>query len=763
MAEINQFLSSEAQKEVEAYIASLEVIASKYKDIATASLQLEKAKQEEAKTDNLLIKNKQQLEVLAQKKIKTQSDEQKASEKLTKAIEKENSEYEKLKRNQANAVKNAREMAAAYGVNSQRAREAAAEAKKYSDQLKRVNDTTGAPATNNVGKYFQAIMKGAGVLGLVTGGAQLASQAFNKLKTSSQAFGDAFDEAKGGVNAQMSKFFSMLGTGDFSNFVQNMRNASKAGRELADAMDNFFESNLGLQTAESVAQSLIQDQIKIRMSVLSTKDERIAAAKEINRIEASLTAQRMAVAQKEFDAYADNIETQTGLDRQQLIQFIESYNQQDELRERVVAKLKAIQKLEGEGVVSTGNIAGDVARNIFMKTTQGVDGLIASINQSFTAEERKYADFLQKYEKTTDESVTNVITSWNKLRDVKTAEVQETQRNNRQLASFEKELAEERIKTNEKIIESEEKKYNAMSGASAVNFDQPSAAMQTVEEWTKANEQIYESDKEFAEKRIEIEQKVKEARQQFAQDTVAQAGELASALFDIQIQKLDDETAAINESYSKRLDNEMLSQEQRDAIEAERDRKIAENEKKKRELEKRAFLIEQAFKVANIIMNTQQAISLAMATIPPPFDVGFILRAKIQGALALATVLAQSVPKFDKGSDYTPSTFWAGEKRPEFVRKNKRTMFVDKPTLFSGDEWKGSQVISSADTEKILANEHNKALRSAVMGGRKSDNSVMMINALNGIKSEVKKQRLNVRVNSSQDIKSTIWYKNIRN
>ena len=72
-------------------------------------------------------------------------------------------------------------------------------------------------------------------------------------------------------------------------------------------------------------------------------------------------------------------------------------------------------------------------------------------------------------------------------------------------------------------------------------------------------------------------------------------------------------------------------------------------------------------------------------------------------ALAIASVLAQSVPQFDKGTDDAPEMFIAGEKRPELmIDKRGRVSFIDKPTLFAGDEYKGSQIVGGAETAKLL-------------------------------------------------------------
>jgi len=448
MAEINQFLSSEAQKEVENYIASLETIAGKYKEIATASINLEKAKQEELKTENLLLKNKQQAEVLAQKKVKTQADEQKASERIAKALEKENSEYEKLKKNHADAVKRTRELASANKQGTAEFAKASAEAKKYGDQLRRVNDTTGAPATNNVGKYFQAIMKGAGALGLVVGAAQLATKAFEGLKNGSQTFGDAFARSMGAVNGATSVFFSMIGSGNMDNFFQRLADGAKAGRELADALDDMMERGLSIELLEANTNKIISEQEVIRNNVNLTTEERIAAAQRINEEEEKLLLAKQAEANRVFEDYAKNIELSKKVNREELVSFIENYKAQEKLRESVVAKNKELADYDKRTAKS---YSADVANNNAI--IAGREKIIAT----YTSQERVYAEFLSKYGELTDDEIKNTIQAYAQITNVETESRDRKLRNETKLNKFIKELNDEKTENYKKTLEEQQK------------------------------------------------------------------------------------------------------------------------------------------------------------------------------------------------------------------------------------------------------------------------------------------------------------------
>lgn len=252
MAEIKSFLDPNADKEIQKYIASLQKIAGNYKVIAEGSLKIQEANNKEIKNETELIKKQQQLEVLAQKKIKTTKDEislkekqAKTAEKQKKAIEAENSAYQKL----ANAYKisatRAKDLAAKYGVNSREARKASKEALNYKNQLDKINAGVGN-YTGKVGGYFQAIGKS-----MIAAGVAMISfrAAFNILKSSIKTMA-AFEEAMSKVKAVTKAL-----PADFKKLQANAKelgaSTSKTAMEVAGLQLEF--AKLGFTTPEILA------------------------------------------------------------------------------------------------------------------------------------------------------------------------------------------------------------------------------------------------------------------------------------------------------------------------------------------------------------------------------------------------------------------------------------------------------------------------------------------------------------------------------
>ena len=211
-------------------------------------------------------------------------------------------------------------------------------------------------------------------------------------------------------------------------------------------------------------------------------------------------------------------------------------------------------------------------------------------------------------------------------------------------------------------------------------------------------------DKEL--KKTEILKEQEEARQelrtQMHQEIFNTAVSLGNSLFEASQEKLTQETEAIQAEYDTRLSNEVLDDEQRALIEAERDAKLNEQKKKERELQKKQFLFNKAVSLAQIGINTAQAITAQLAITPLPIGAPLVASIIAIGALQAAAVVASAVPAFDKGTKSAPGGgFLVGEERPEFMEHNGRVALIDKPTFF-GNEFKGSEIWGGAESARIM-------------------------------------------------------------
>lgn len=228
----------------------------------------------------------------------------------------------------------------------------------------------------------------------------------------------------------------------------------------------------------------------------------------------------------------------------------------------------------------------------------------------------------------------------------------------------------------------------------------------------------------------------------------------ADAIFDNKIQKFEEEIQANNERYSVLLDAENLSEEQRDAIEAERDRKNIELEKKRDKAEKQAFLVKQGLAVAEIALNlakTITAINLAAATIDAlTFGIGGQAYRAVNLPIAIATaglqtgvVLAQTIPQFEHGKnandDYEGLGIW-GERRQEVkLSKDGRVEFspkkignhlthVKKDDIILPD---ASKFLSNLSDQELYDNIHKHTILSSIAHQKNTIDSYLIAQSIN--------------------------------
>lgn len=144
------------------------------------------------------------------------------------------------------------------------------------------------------------------------------------------------------------------------------------------------------------------------------------------------------------------------------------------------------------------------------------------------------------------------------------------------------------------------------------------------------------------------------------------------------------------------------------AINKKFDREKEAIERKQAQRQRKLALIQKALDIARIIIDTQRA--AAAALLPPPFGAGPIFGAALipaiiaRGALAAATVIAQPIPQFWRGTENAPGGLaWVGEKGNEIV-ENKGQRYLTPPSATLVDLPKGAKVMDAIQTDQILRN-----------------------------------------------------------
>ena len=707
-------------------------------------------------------------EQLKQQQIRTLEAARKAQEAQTKAQNKANqqsqaanSAYKQESDRLRELTQRAKDAAVQYGINSKEARKLRDEQQKLDRKIKDIDRSLGIH-NRNVGNYGSALGKVTGFLGgfgLAMGGSQAIMKSFTGIINNSQEAGDKWAVTVAGMTGAMDGFWQAVGTGKWGELLDYMERGAKAAREYAAAQDDLFEGAQSVKILTSEYDLQIAQQEKIRRDVTKTTEERRKAALEIVRIEELKLAAINLENEKSFKSEADRIKTRTGIDKDELVSFLRTYREKEAVRTAYFEEEARLQKeiIANQSTVYQGQFGG--YKTVDTAASEEAKKKLDEFRAMQSNEMKIYLDMIDRYGGTTDEMVTKFTDAYVSITNAQTKSIEEQLKNNAFLASSEKELTETKptndlIKIQEEllrqanelpgttedeitarnkkiqVIEAEIKrlkdlgKIQAPEQLKAISEDDIlSDAEKAREELDKINDQEIADWLDKEKQKTDITKQYADEREELQKEVNEKLGELFSEIgntfFEVENEKYEKAIEANTAYYDGLLANEKLDEEQRQLIEAQKEQRENEIRAKQRENEKKQFLFNQAFKVGEILMDTAVKIAAIKATAAvlaanpltaaaAPFALAQIPLVKLSSALSLGTLLAQSVPQFDKGTYSAPDKFIAGEKRPEImIDKQGNATMVERPTLFVGKQFEGNQIISGADTAKMLANAGN--------------------------------------------------------
>lgn len=173
----------------------------------------------------------------------------------------------------------------------------------------------------------------------------------------------------------------------------------------------------------------------------------------------------------------------------------------------------------------------------------------------------------------------------------------------------------------------------------------------------------------IAKQSIDYRNSLEQERRQFVTEMAQQAVEFISNLAKGQIdqeladikreQEAAEEAAEEEKNRIERLaDAGVISEEQKNARIALADQQLAEKqkeiEKRKQDAEIRQAIYDKAAAIAQATINTSLAISTTLAQWGPILGAPFIAMAAALGAVQVATIAAQPLPKYATGTDFHP-------------------------------------------------------------------------------------------------------------
>lgn len=199
---------------------------------------------------------------------------------------------------------------------------------------------------------------------------------------------------------------------------------------------------------------------------------------------------------------------------------------------------------------------------------------------------------------------------------------------------------------------------------------------------------------------------------QMASEILNGFSELGSAIFDRKISEIEKEQEA-NEKYGEEEIERIEKLAEKGAItteEAEERKRVAEKktaaknkelEKQKADLQTRQAKFDKANNIMQTIMNTAAGIMKTIAEVGLPAAIPFIATTSALGAIQLATIIAQPIPKYAKGTDNHPgglAIVGDGGKHEAVVTDRGAYITPNVPTLI--DLPRRAKVIPDVDIER---------------------------------------------------------------
>lgn len=202
---------------------------------------------------------------------------------------------------------------------------------------------------------------------------------------------------------------------------------------------------------------------------------------------------------------------------------------------------------------------------------------------------------------------------------------------------------------------------------------------------------------EDAKREEEERKKVEQAKKRLIQESISAIISIGDSLFQRQIDNVDAEIEANQEEYDAKVETidalaekDIITTEEAEArkraAEEETSRKNKELEKKKAELQTRQAKFQKSIDIAQTIAATARAIMEAYKDAGPITGAIFAAMIAATGAVQLATIIAQPIPKYAHGTDNHPgglAIVGDGGRSEAVLVGDKAYITPDKPTLLS--------------------------------------------------------------------------------
>jgi len=268
------------------------------------------------------------------------------------------------------------------------------------------------------------------------GAATAAQQVFQGTIKTTQTAGDAWAITYSGLQGTLEGFFRTIGTGDWSNFINNLTESGEAAKELAGDLDFIGEFHISAKLQNS--------EIDIEIAKLN-KELRIANARGDNKLVLEIETELTALADKKYKndlqvaedilkAYADNISAITKVSFEQIQTFLKNYNSEtsDEIRSQLDEYNKKIEEYESsinsfQMALANPSYSSEY-KNQLREDKRLLEEKLAIFRDSLSDDAKIYLASLEAYNRTNDEKIEAAINAQLQITQLEIGRINETSR-----------------------------------------------------------------------------------------------------------------------------------------------------------------------------------------------------------------------------------------------------------------------------------------------------------------------------------------------
>jgi hypothetical protein len=258
----------------------------------------------------------------------------------------------------------------------------------------------------------------------IAAGAKLA---FDKVVASTDTLSTQWAVFMGGMKGATDEFFRTLATGDWSNFMTNMRNAIEVGREYQRVLDDLEAKQRALSVAEADARMEMRTLEDTVRNVSLSNAERVAAAEKRIKLEETLQERRSQIAKQEYENELMVTEQASKLRKDELMQLVADFDSEQKIAaEKYQKKKDEYEKLKKLNVTTQGGgmFGGSI---VPLEETDTMKALRLELEKTNT-ETVSYAESLQKLGNVTDEQLNKMVAAYEKLRGAEVSSLENTKR-----------------------------------------------------------------------------------------------------------------------------------------------------------------------------------------------------------------------------------------------------------------------------------------------------------------------------------------------